>query len=83
MRPCPLESPEVAQNAPWDRPGTLKEPPRDAQGSPRGPPLTLRAPVQDSAAARGDLEHLGEAPGTQKRKNGVQDSAAARAILNT
>ena len=67
-RPFSLGSPQVTQNAPRDRPGTPKEPPRPAQGSPRGPPLTLRAPVQDSAAARGDLEHLGKAPGTKKRK---------------
>ena len=66
LRPCPLGSPEVAQNAPWDRPGTLQVAPWTLPGRPRGSPLTLRAPVQDSAAAQGDLEHLGKAPGTKK-----------------
>ena len=70
-RPCPLGSPEVAQNAPWDRPGTLQVAPWTLPGRPRGSPLTLRAPVQDSAAAQGDLEHLGKAPGTKNRSKMV------------
>ena len=64
-------SPEVAQNAPWDRPGTLQAAPWTLPGQPRGSLLTLRAPVQDSAAAQGDLEHLGKAPGTKKRSKTV------------
>ena len=32
MRPCLLESPEVAQNAPWDRPGTPQRAPKACPG---------------------------------------------------